>query len=176
MGGILSTPPKYYPDFGTEGKITLGPRRTFSFFRYAKIGGGDDSVRCVFCSFDVFYPFKDTDELGNVTYKELLQALSFSADKKPTAIGGGTGLTHFYPASGAVTTVYPSSSNWASAYQTIVGVCAVDIIGVGNNLIGFVSNQPTTTPGTHSLDVSFYTNEEEFDGNFWQMRISGLGG
>lgn len=172
MGGILSTPPKYCSDFGT--KLTLGPRRTFSFFRYAKIGGGDDNIRCVFCSFDVFYPFKDTDELGNVTYKELLQALSFRMDKEPSSIGGGIGLTNFYPASGAVTTVYPSSSNWASAYQTIVGVCAVNITGVGNNLIGFVSNQPTTVQGTYSLAVNFYTDEEEFDENFWQMRITGL--
>lgn len=82
-------------------------------------------------------------------------------------------MTNFYPASGAVTTVYPSSSNWASAYQTIVGVCAVNITGVGSNLIGFVSNQPTTISGTYTLDVSFYTNEEEFDENFWQMRITG---
>lgn len=174
MGGILSTPPKYYSNF--EKKITFGPRRTFSFFRQTKIGGGDDNIRCVFCAFDVFYPFKSTDESGNVSYEELLTALSFATDSKPTSIGGGVGLTHFYPASGAVTTVYPLGSNWASSYQTIVGVCAVDIIGVGNNLIGFVSNQPTTTQGTYSLDVSFYTNKEEFNKNFWQMRISGLGG
>ena len=176
MGGILSTPPQYYPDFGTEGKITLGPRRTFSFFRSSATIEDPNIVHCVFCAFDVFYPFKNTDKFGNVSYEELLTALSFSTDSKPTPIIKGLGLVGFYPASGAITTVNKLGPNWASSYQTIVGVCAVNIIGVENNLIGFVSNQPTTTQGAYGLDVSFYTNKEEFNKNFWQMRISGLGG